>query len=818
MIALYYSLFGSKDGTTEDSGRFILDSRDLELLEFPKIREILARFTSFSTSQELALSLIPVSDEEEVLRRLRQSAEARRLLALSPDISVGEVTDIRETVNLAARGKILDPQSLLEIGKTLDSAHRLKDRLAKLSHELPLLSALASEIVVLEQIVRNIASCVSPTGELLDSASPILMSVRRRMREVRQELISHLEAIIRSPRGRKIIQEPIITEREGRYVIPVKVECRRQIKGIVHDVSNTEATVFIEPWATTDVQNELRELIAEEKDETEKILRALSAEVGAFQKEISRNIEVIAEIDLALAKARYAKEAKATEPAIVAAGRNTRVQGQELSGVLRLVQARHPLLGKKAVPLTIEIGRDFSVLVITGPNTGGKTVALKTIGLLSAMALAGLPIPAQAESRIPLFNGIYADIGDEQSIEQTLSTFSWHIGNIVKIINNASARSLVLLDELGTNTDPGEGSALARAILLHFLSRGTMTVATTHYTELKALAHVTEGMENAALEVDPVTWTPTYRLTVGVPGGSNALATASRLGLPLEIVSSARNMLSQGAREIESLLTHLATEQKNIESLRHKLEQELSQAEQRNTELKEKLRQLEEDRKRIIKDTREQIAREAAQLYQKIREATAELRKEKSREKIELAKKALAEVRELLSAGVWQPLATEAKEVEPEAGAISVGDIVWLKEIGMPATVLSIFEERGLVEVQAGKVKMTLRLDGVEKRMPTGAAVAKTDSPLVTKKLSKTRVLPELDLRGRRAEEVEPRLDDYLNRASLCGLSQVRIIHGFGTGTVRQIVREVLSSHPLVASFRSGEKGEGGDGVTIVNL
>ncbi|MCX6010641.1 MAG: endonuclease MutS2, partial [Chloroflexi bacterium] len=477
-----------------------MGDRDLGLLEFHKVREILAGFTSFSTSRELALNLTPLSNEEEVRLRLRQSTEARRLLSLSPDTHIGEVVDIREMVKMAALGKVLEPQSLLEIHKTLDSAHRLKKHLMNLSHELPLLSGLARDIVLLEQIVEDIDGCLSPTGDLLDTASPKLASVRHRMREVRRELLTHLQAIVTSPRGRKIVQEPIVTEREGRYVIPVKVECRRQIKGIVHDVSNTEATVFIEPWTTTEVQNELRELVAEERDETEKILRMLSVEVGAFESEISRNIELIAEIDLALAKARYAREAKATEPIIVGAARNAKAEGHEPGGVLRLVEARHPLLKKKAVPLSVEIGRDFSILVITGPNTGGKTVALKTIGLLSLMAQAGLPIPAQAESRIPIFDGVYADIGDEQSIEQTLSTFSWRIGNIVHIINNATAQSLVLLDELGTNTDPGEGSALGRAILLHFLPQGTMTVATTHYTELKALAHATDGMENAALD------------------------------------------------------------------------------------------------------------------------------------------------------------------------------------------------------------------------------------------------------------------------------------------------------------------------------
>jgi DNA mismatch repair protein MutS2 len=795
-----------------------LGDRNLELLEFHKIREILAGYTSFSASRELALDLVPLSNEEDVRLRLRQSAEARRLLSLSPDFHIGDVVDIREVVKMAARGKILDTKSLLEIQKTLAATRGVKRHLMNMPQELPLLSGLAEDIVALDHIEKDIDNCLSPNGDLLDTASPKLASVRRRMREVRQELLTHLQAIVTSPRGRRIAQEPIVTEREGRYVIPVKVECRRQIRGIVHDVSNTEATVFIEPWTTTETQNELRELVAGEKDEVERILKTLSAEAGAFESEISRNIELVAELDLALAKARYARDARATEPVMVAAVRGTREEADEPGGVLRLVEARHPLLGKKAVPLSVQIGRDCSILVITGPNTGGKTVALKTMGLLSLMALAGLPIPAQAESRIPLFKGVYADIGDEQSIEQTLSTFSWHMGNIVHIINNATAQSLVLLDELGTNTDPGEGSALGRAILLHFLSQRTMTVATTHYTELKALAHATDGMQNAALDVDPVTMAPTYHLTVGIPGGSNALATASRLGLPEEIVDRARDMLSKSAQEIESLLTHLVTEQKTVESIRHGLEAELNEAEQSGADLKNKLRQLEEERRRIVKQTRDQVVREAAELQMIIRGAAADLRKEKSREKIERAKKALAGAQEKLNAEVWQAKpSVETEEVEAWEGPIASGDTVWLRDANVPATVLSVYEERGLVEVQAGKVKMTLRLDGVAKRIPSTGEV-KTGRALIRAEMSKPGVLPELDLRGKRAEEVELFLDDYLNEASLSTLSQVCIIHGIGTGTVRQIVREMLASHPLVSSFRPGEKGEGGDGVTIVSM
>ncbi|MBE0431336.1 MAG: endonuclease MutS2 [Dehalococcoidia bacterium] len=795
-----------------------MDQRDLELLEFHKIREILAGFTSFSASRQLALDLLPLADEEEVDLRLRQSAEARRLLSLSPDINIGEVYDIRDAVAMASRGKVLEPSTLLTIRNTLEAARKLRRQVTNLSDDLPLLTAMAGDLIELDQLQRDIGNCISPTGELMDTASPRLASVRHRMREVRQQLLTHLEAIVRSPRRQKIIQEPIITEREGRYVIPIKVEWRREIKGIVHDVSNTGATLFIEPWTTLDMGNEMRELVMEEKHEIDRILATLSSTVGAHESEICSNIELIAEIDLALAKARYAGEAGAIEPDIVAPDREAASDGDGQGGVLRLVEARHPLLAKKAVPLSIEIGREFSALVITGPNTGGKTVALKTIGLLSIMARAGLPIPARSESSIPLFDAVFADIGDEQSIEHTLSTFSWHIGNIVRIINTATPRSLVLLDELGTNTDPGEGSALARSILLHFAAQRTMTVATTHYTELKALAHSTKGLQNAALDVDPTTMTPTYHLTVGIPGGSNALTTASRLGLPEQIITRARDMLTRGTQELDALLTHLMTEQQSAESLRRSLDKERTEAEQRNKELGTRLRQLEEDRGRILRDTRDQIVREASELRKELREAESQLRKERSRERIEQAKKALADAQGQLDSGVWRSRPTaEAGDAAAQAGSIATGDTVWLLEAASPATVLAVHEERGLVEVLVGKAKMTLSLNSVEKRMPTTAGTARKPGRITSGPGTRT-VSLELDLRGKRADEVELALDDYLDSASLANLSQVRIIHGYGTGTVRQIVRDMLASHPLVLSFRPGEQGEGGDGVTIVSM
>ena len=795
-----------------------MDDKSLEILEFPRIREILAGFTSFSASHELAVNLQPLSDYEQVSLLLTQSAEARHLLSVEPDFSIGGVVDIREAVKMAALGKMLEPRALLEIQGTIAAVCQLRGRLRKLAKELPLLWNIAEGIVELRQVEKDIGSRLAPSGELLDSASSKLATVRQRLRQAREQLLNRLEAVIKSPRGRKIIQEPIITEREGRYVIPVKVEFRKEIKGIVHDVSNTGATVFIEPWTTVELGNELRELVMEERREVERILRELSSEVGAHEVEISHSIDLVAELDLALAKARYADMAGAAEPVLTTFEEDGKGNGGEQAGVLRLIEARHPLLAEKAVPLSVEMGRDFSVLVITGPNTGGKTVALKTIGLLSLMAQAGIPTPASAETCLPVFDSIFADIGDEQSIEQTLSTFSWHVGNIVRIIKSATEKSLVLLDELGTSTDPAEGSALARSILLSFSSRGTMTVATTHYGDLKAFAHTTPGLQNASLDFDPVTLMPTYHLTVGIPGGSNALATASRLGLPSEIIADAREMLSEGAQELETLLADLMNEKRRVEALHRELGKARDEVEQRNTKLRSELQRLEAGEQKVIQETRDRVLYEAAELHKEIRQAASELRKEKSKERVEQARKAVAAVQEQLQSDVWQ--ATAGGKTDEEAAdesSIAPGDAVWLKEANLQATVLSVSEETRQVEVQAGRTKLSLNLDSVQKVVSPGGEATPPFIP-VRRKLRGRAVSLELDLRGKRADEIYAALDRYLNDAYLANLGEVRIAHGFGTGTVRDIVRDLLASHPLVKSFRAGKRGEGGDGATIAEL
>jgi DNA mismatch repair protein MutS2 len=781
-----------------------MDAKSLEMLEFPRIREILAGYATFSASRALAEALAPRRDFAGIALLLQQTAEARRLLAQDRGFSVGSVADIRDKARLAALEGILDPLSLLEVQQTLAALHELRRYLKSIAADFPLLWSVAEGVAELRQIEKDIIACLDPAGEVLDTASPALAAIRAQLRETRGQILERLEGIVRSPRGSRILQEDVITEREGRYVILVKMEHRHDVKGIVHDISNTGATVFMEPTVTVGLGNALRELVIEERHEMEKVLRLLSAEVGAHSEDIARSIELVAELDLILAKARYAQRIKACEPEII--GPDTRAG----DNFITLVEARHPLLGDKAVPFSLELGKDFTGLIITGPNTGGKTVTLKTIGLLSLMAQAGIPIPAAAESRLPLFDGVFADIGDEQSIEQTLSTFSWHMGNVVRIIRGAGSQSLVLLDELGTSTDPAEGSALARAILRYFLARGTLTVATTHYSDLKAFAHATPGLENASLEFDPATLAPTYHLTVGIPGGSNAMATAARLGIPEEIIRDARGMLTGSSQELETLLANLMAEKQKVAALQKDLEAERDGFARRNAALDTELQKLKTEERRAIQEARDAVVREAAELHKEIRRAAAELRKVNTTASIEKARSSLAAVREQLEKDVWQAGTPETPEAD--AGAIKAGDTVRVKEAGLTATVLSVAEETGEVEVQAGRTKMRLGLDNVVKVTPAEAIPVTRIAPV-------GRVVPrQLDLRGRRADEVEPALDSYLNDAARADMAEVRIVHGIATGTVRNIVRELLAAHPLVKSFRPGARDEGGDGATVVTL
>jgi DNA mismatch repair protein MutS2 len=779
-----------------------MNEKSLEMLEFPRVKEILAGYTSFAISRETALALQPTTNKEQISRWLAQSAEARHLLSIEPDLSIGGIYDIREPVVLAARGKTLELQTLLDIQRTLTAFRYLHNKLSRLADEAPLMAAIASRMVTHPSLENEIARCISPGAELLDSASDTLMELRRIIRERRLQILSRLDSLIKSRDNEKYIQEQIITERDGRYVIPIKFELRREVKGIVHDISNTGATAFVEPTVTVDMGNELREAVIEEQHEVERILASLSSAVGEEEADISLNLKLTAEIDLAMAKARYADRYHAVEPAIS--------EGK----ILRLVNARHPLLKGNPVPLNIEIGQDYHGLIITGPNTGGKTVALKTIGLMAAMAQAGLPLPVAHESYVPIFDNIYSDIGDEQSIEQTLSTFSWHMGNIVRILKEATDKSLVLLDELGTSTDPSEGAALAQSILLSFLHCGTMVVATTHFSELKAFAHATPGLRNASLDINPVTLAPTYHLTVGIPGGSNALAIAAQLGLPAEIIAGARERISKGSLEIETLLSDLMQEKQKLTALEETIRHEKEAIEKMRREMEEQRKNFQEQEQNASREMRVKLIREGDELQKQIRDVLEELKKNRSREKAEQAQKALAAMKEQLKGPSWQP-ASSAPEEKIETG-FPVGLKVRLIGMNLEGTVVSIPDGSGQVEIQVGNTRVKIAPENLEKSETT--APKPSGMGAIRSTLPRRAVSPELDLRGKRADEVEIELDGYLNDASVANLPGVRIIHGVATGTVRQIVRQYLASHPLVSSFRSGKREEGGDGVTVVKL
>jgi DNA mismatch repair protein MutS2 len=786
-----------------------LDKSSIEMLEFPRVRERLANYTSFSAGRELALALQPTADPGWVEILLKQSSEARRMIAVRPDFHIAEAYDVREDVTRAQIGASLDAAALLKVLKTVTACRLARNGLNKLSEELPHLWGIVREISVLSEIEGQINKCLSPTGDVLDSASEQLADVRWRMRDTRRQLQERLSTIVKSKKGQDMLQEQLITERNGRYVLPVRVESKRDLKGIVHDVSNTGATVFIEPLETVETGNELRQLEVQERQEIERILSALSAAVGAASDDITTNIGALARLDLAMAKAYYAEKTRSVEPQIIA---------EDGGRVLKLINARHPLLKGEAVPLNVEIGKDYSVLIISGPNAGGKTVALKTIGLLVLMVQAGLPVPCADGTVIPVYDEVFADIGDEQSIEQTLSTFSAHIQNIARVVKHSTSHSLVLLDELGISTDPGEGAALAQATLMHFVGKGTHVVVTTHYSELKAFAHLTKGLRNASMDFDPVSLVPNYHLSVGIPGGSNALGIAARFGLPDEIITNARSIMSKGSQEVEAMLVDLAGERKRLEGVKQFLEKEKAKSQELSGKLEGELARIRDKERDMVREIQDNLNKEIAGLYRTIRDAENELKKQKSRERVARARQEMERISkeaDRRNKELGERLAAIA-EPEEASDIIRVGDTVRLRDMETRATVLSINGEQGLLEAQVGDIKLTLRLENVDKvEAPgpggeTGRAVVR---PRTTRPAS-----PELDLRGHRADIVETELDAYLNDAFMSHLEEVRIIHGYGTGAVRGAVRESLAVHELVKSFRPGGQGEGGDGVTIATL
>ena len=808
-----------------------MDTKTLTTLEYPKILERLAEYTAFPASRQLALTLSPTAEINKARRWLSETSEAVRLMVTHADLTIGGARDVREPVDLAVHGGVLSPADLLDVKSTLIAARNLARTFERLESQFPYLVDIAAQLPLPPGLVDAITRAISDRGEVLDSASSKLAAIRRDMRIAHDRLMTKMQRLVGDPKIVPILQEALITQRDGRYVLPLRAEFKGRLRGIVHDQSASGATLFVEPLGAVELNNEYRELQLAERDEERRILADLSNQVAEHAHEITGTVEVIADLDLAFSKAKYAEDLQASEPALHEfPKRREKKEGEAPNpgSVIRMYQARHPLLDQKTVvPIDVELDRSTFAMVITGPNTGGKTVTLKTVGLLSLMAQSGLHIPAQAGSEISLFDDIFADIGDEQSIEQSLSTFSSHITNIIRILDQADSRSLVILDELGAGTDPQEGATLARALLTHLLARGITTLVTTHHPELKAFAHATPGVTNASVEFDLETLRPTFHLTIGLPGRSNALAIAQRLGLPDVIINDARAEINPEDLRADDLLDEIYRQRDLTREARAGAEQAHREADALRGELSGRLEAIEDERLRVLEVARREAETDVQDLREELQEARRALAR--ARQPLE-ALETIEEQVEALEEIVEQPVARQAPQLAPRGlkRPVRLGDNVRVRTLNMQGVVTALGEEEA--ELQVGRLRVRARLADIEPlgnpgalesdqagKQPASADVQREETPQTSFTYPESPGV-ELDLRGQRAEEALAALDRYLERAYLSGLPFVRIIHGKGTGKLRQAVREALGKHAHVASYEAGGEKEGGDGVTVAKL
>ena len=795
-----------------------MEAKTLKVLEYPKILENLADHCDFSASMALARSLAPTDSYEDASARLADTTEARRLLS-NIDLTIGGAHDVRPHVINAQRGARLEAKDLVDIQNTLTATRNLRRTMEREKDSYPRLWELAASLPAPAGLVEVISQTVGETGEVLDSASPRLGSIRREIRIAHDRLMTKLQKYITEASTVSMLQDTLITQRDGRYVIPLRAEFKGQLQSIVHDQSSSGATLFVEPLPVVELNNKFRQVQLAERDEVARVLYEVSNRVGEHADEIVGGIQALAELDLALACARYAEEIDASEPILNRIPIDPGADHQR--PLVHLLQARHPLLDpRNVVPIDVDLDAGTFAVVITGPNTGGKTVSLKTVGLLALMAQSGMHIPAQSGSEIACFHSIQADIGDEQSIEQSLSTFSGHITNIIKILKNIDHRSLVIIDELGAGTDPQEGAALARAILSFLLERGVTTFVATHYPELKTFAHTTPGVVNASLEFDLHSLRPTYRLTIGLPGRSNALAIASRLGLPEEIIANARGEINPDELRADDLLDAIHRERKLARKERQKAEKARSEVHRQRRELQERLDKIEEERQAAIDKARAEGELEVAVLQEQLKQLRKDLKG--ARQPLDVVKE-IEEKVDILEEQIRKPEKKKAKRKPVPKGELRIGEKVTLTALKKEGVVTSISADD--VEVQIGPLRMRARLDEIQRKGQIIEEVEKASTRKVEAAQGAARVVGlapspgiELDLRGMRADEALDRLEDYLDKAFLAGMPFVRIVHGKGTGKLRSEVQNALQGHPQVKSFSEGEAKEGGSGVTVVKM
>ena len=791
-----------------------MDAKSIATLEFQKILDRLSGYSSFSASAAMVRALRPTNDYALAAERQARTTEARRLLADHANLSTGGARDVRPLAELAARGGVLAPEELLDIKSTLISSRDLLRFFTKLELEIPHLRAIAAGLEPPPGVIEAISGVISDKGEVLDSASTRLTALRLEVKSANDKVMSKLGRMLTESTTARMLQEPLITMRNNRYVIPIKAEYKNRMRCVVQDQSASGATLFVEPLAVVDLNNYWAEAVLAEQEEVRRILAELSALVGSHTTGIQANVRALAALDFALACARYAEDLRASEPVLkeFPGGKDT-----DPDPIFKFTQARHPLLDPKiAIAVDVALEKGTRALVITGPNTGGKTVTLKTAGLLVLMAQSGLHIPAQSGSETCVFRDVFADIGDEQSIEQSLSTFSGHITNIVRILKHTRRSSLVLMDELGAGTDPQEGSALARAILTFLLRRRAPCLIATHYPELKAFAHSAEGVMNASVEFDLKSLRPTYRLLTGVPGRSNALEIALRLGLDEEIVHDARGMINPSDLRAEDLIDEIHRQLESARQARAEAEQVRLDAENERLLLAEKLATIDEERLKVMGDAREQAREDLEELQARIES----LRRETTAADQTISKKKdLRHQAQELEEKLAKPLESEALQIN-QPHPLRPGDRVFVRSLKTDAVALEINENN--VEVQVGKMRLKTDLRNiVRSRSGEQAGAAGLEAELYGsshKAIYHPSPGTELHLRGLRAEEALAKLERYMDNAFAAGLPFVRIVHGKGTGTLRQLVRQALSESPLVSSWENAMDNEGGGGVTIAHL
>ncbi len=783
-------------------------------LEFDKVLARLAEFTGCEDARNAALGLTPETDVNLVRALLSETADAHNLLARFGGPSFGGLKNVNNSLARASAGSVLNTRELLDIGEVLRVIRSLSQWRESNSGVATSLDPLFNTLMPNKYLETAIFNAIIAEDEISDKASAELADIRRKIRIQESGVREKLDKFTRSSSFSKFLQENIVTQRNGRYVVPVKSEHRADVPGLVHDTSSSGATVFIEPMAIVEANNEIKVLKSKEREEIDRILSSLSAQAGDFAQGIKDSYECAVELNLIFAKAQYAYSLKASPAEI------------NDKGIINLKKARHPLIDPgRVVAVDISLGKDFDTLVITGPNTGGKTVSIKTIGLLTIMTMCGLMIPAGDKSEVSVFDEILVDIGDEQSIEQSLSTFSAHMKNIVEIIGAANEKTLVLIDEIGAGTDPVEGAALAMAILEQLHLQGAEIAATTHYAELKAYALDTDRVQNGSCEFDIKTLKPTYRLLIGIPGKSNALAISKRLGLPDEIIERAENLVSSENKQFENVVDRLEEtrrrmedEYENAKALAEKAQADKAEAQKRKDEINAlRERELEKAKGQALRVV-EQAKREAYALLQEL----DKLKKEqaKAKDAAELARKAKSIVKKGLSSidSAADPIMEADDEEYTLPRHVIAGDTVIIRSLGKSAKVLSPADRSGNVEVLAGAIKT--RVKEADLKLTDTVAEKKTQPSAGMRGESRLNIAPEtrLDLRGMSVDDCLIELDRFIDHSLRTGLSEFTIVHGKGTGALRAAVTRYLKSSPYVKSSRLGVYGEGEDGVTIVNL